>query len=71
VRGRTGDGRRHDHERPAQPGVRTATAGWLLAHSTFGWPLVIAGVLKIAYDLTLLAMFHDVGPPEERVAAAA
>ncbi len=41
-------------------------AGWMLQHSDFGWPLVIAGTLKIAYDLTLLAMFHDVRPPEER-----
>ena len=40
-------------------------AGWLLQHSTFGWPLLIAGVLKISYDLTLLAMFRDVRPPEE------
>ena len=41
-------------------------AGSLLAASTFGWPLVIAGALKIAYDLLLLAMFRKVHPPEER-----
>jgi len=41
-------------------------AGWLLTHSTFGWPLVIAGVLKAAYDLVLLRMFRDLRPPEER-----
>ena len=29
-------------------------AGVLLAHSTFGWPLLIAGIVKIAYDLLLL-----------------
>ena len=46
-------------------------AGWLLQHSTFGWPLIVAGVLKITYDLTLLAMFHDVRPPEERALAEA
>jgi MFS family permease len=46
-------------------------AGWLLEHSTFGWPLIVAGVLKITYDLTLLALFHDVRPPEERVTAEA
>ena len=28
-------------------------AGVLLAHSTFGWPLLIAGVMKMAYDLLL------------------
>jgi MFS family permease len=46
-------------------------AGWLLQRSTFGWPLIIAGVLKITYDFTLLAMFHDVRPPEERAPIAA
>ncbi|MPY94860.1 MAG: MFS transporter [Acidimicrobiia bacterium] len=40
-------------------------AGWLLERSTFGWPLVVGGCLKIAYDLVLLAMFRNVRPPEE------
>jgi len=40
-------------------------AGWLLQASPFGWPLVLAGGLKIAYDLALLALFRDVRPPEE------
>ena len=40
-------------------------AGWMLQHSDFGWPLILGGCLKIAYDLTLLAMFRDVRPPEE------
>lgn len=40
-------------------------AGHLLAASGFGWPLALAGGLKIAYDLMLLAMFRDVRPPEE------
>jgi len=40
-------------------------AGWLLERSSFGWPLLLAGSLKIAYDLTLLHLFHDVRPPEE------
>src|SRR5215213_1587100 len=40
-------------------------AGSLLAVSGFGWPLVIGGGLKIAYDLTLRAMFRKVRPPEE------
>jgi len=31
-------------------------AGYLLATSTFGWPLVVAGVLKVGYDLMLLAV---------------
>ena len=40
-------------------------AGYLLGVSSFGWPLVIAGVLKIIYDLLLLRMFRTVRPPEE------
>ncbi|RPJ48745.1 MAG: MFS transporter [Betaproteobacteria bacterium] len=40
-------------------------AGALLTLSAFGWPLVICGVLKIIYDLTLLKMFSAVKPPEE------
>ncbi|WP_395158944.1 MFS transporter [Ilumatobacter sp.] len=40
-------------------------AGWMLDHSTFGWPLIIAGTLKATYDLLLLAMFRNVRPPEE------
>ncbi|MEP7047656.1 MAG: MFS transporter [Ilumatobacteraceae bacterium] len=31
-------------------------AGWMLDHSAFGWPLIIAGSLKIVYDLLLLRM---------------
>lgn len=46
-------------------------AGWMLQHSSFGWPLLLAGVLKIAYDLALLGLFHDVRPPEERPAPSA
>ena len=40
-------------------------AGSLLTLSSFGWPLVICGSLKIVYDLLLLAMFRRVRPPEE------
>jgi MFS family permease len=42
-----------------------ALAGYLLTLSTFGWPLVFCGALKIAYDLSLLSMFGRVKPPEE------
>ena len=38
-------------------------AGVLLTHTTFGWPLVIAGAVKITYDVTLLFLFRNV--PEE------
>ena len=40
-------------------------AGWMLGLSAFGWPLIAAGGLKIAYDLLLLAMFRKIRPPEE------
>jgi hypothetical protein len=40
-------------------------AGYLLSVSTFGWPLLAAGALKIVYDLLLLAYFGKVRPPEE------
>jgi predicted MFS family arabinose efflux permease len=40
-------------------------AGYLLGLTTFGWPLVIGGTLKAAYDLLLLGMFRKLKPPEE------
>ena len=40
-------------------------AGAMLSASAFGWPLVAAGVLKIAYDLLLFAIFRKVSLPEE------
>ena len=42
-----------------------ALAGYLLGLSSFGWPLIVGGAVKIVYDLLLLAMFHRVKPPEE------
>lgn len=42
-----------------------ALAGYMLAMSSFGWPLVFCGALKIVYDLALLKMFQAVKPPEE------
>ena len=46
-------------------GISPLIAGYLLGVSTFGWSLVIAGGVKIAYDLLLLATFRAVRPPEE------
>lgn len=43
-----------------------AIGGWMFSLSPFGWPLVLAGGLKAAYDLGLLAMFARVKPPEEQ-----
>jgi MFS family permease len=51
--------------------VSPLIAGYLLGLSTFGWPLVIAGSIKIVYDLLLLANFRSVPPPEEADAPAA
>jgi MFS family permease len=42
-------------------------AGALLGASTFAWPLVVAGSLKIVYDLLLLAQFRTVRPEHEAV----
>jgi predicted MFS family arabinose efflux permease len=46
-------------------------AGALLGATAFGWPLVIAGALKSAYDLLLLARFRSLRPEEEAAARAA
>ena len=37
-------------------------AGYLLTASSFGWPLIVAGVLKIVYDMLLLAFCRNVRP---------
>jgi len=42
-----------------------ALAGAMLAMPFSGLPLVVCGVLKIAYDLALLFSFQHVKPPEE------
>jgi MFS family permease len=44
-------------------------AGALLQLTTFGWPLVVGGLLKITYDLVLLAQFRSVRPLDEYDAA--
>ncbi len=45
-------------------------AGWLLGRTTFGWPLLIGGALKAAYDLILLWRFRHLRPPEEQPTTA-
>ena len=45
-------------------------SGYLLTLSTFGWPLLIGGVIKGVYDILLLIKFQKVRPPEEAGAAA-
>jgi hypothetical protein len=34
--------------------------------STFGWPLIVGGGVKVAYDMLLLAKFRKIRPPEEK-----
>ncbi len=40
-------------------------AGMLLEVTSFGWPLICCGVLKIAYDLLLLMQFRALRPDDE------
>jgi MFS family permease len=40
-------------------------SGYLLTLSSFGWPLVIGGLMKATYDILLLLGFQKVRPPEE------
>jgi len=43
-------------------------AGYLFGLSSFGWPLVIGGAIKVVYDLLLLAQFRRVRPVGEEPA---
>jgi len=45
--------------------ISPAVAGALLTLPFSGLPLVLCGVLKIAYDIALLVTFRHVKPPEE------
>ena len=40
-------------------------SGYLMTLSPFGWPLLIGGATKAAYDILLLVKFQKVRPPEE------
>ena len=51
--------------RNAAAAIAPAFAGVTLVAPALGLPFVLAGTLKIAYDLTLFAMFRKVRPPEE------
>jgi len=44
--------------------VSPLIAGSLLQLSTFGWPLLIGGAIKITYDILLLVQFRHVRPAE-------
>jgi MFS family permease len=40
--------------------------GAILAQPLFGWPFLLAGGLKVIYDLLIFALFRKVKPPEEQ-----
>jgi MFS family permease len=46
--------------------ISPAMTGALLATPFAGLPLILCGILKIAYDVALLYTFRHVKPPEER-----
>jgi predicted MFS family arabinose efflux permease len=46
-------------------------AGLLLTQTDFGWPLVLAGGLKVLYDVLLMAQFASRRPEEEIAVAPA
>jgi hypothetical protein len=48
-------------------GLAPLVAGLLLEKTNFGWPLVIGGALKAAYDLMLLWQFRAVATLEDGV----
>lgn len=50
--------------------ISPTISGYLLNLSSFGSPLLIGGILKIAYDLTLLVMFQHIRPSEEAALGA-
>ena len=49
--------------------ISPVIAGYMITLTSFGWPLLIGGVLKAVYDLALLTMFSRIRPPEEASAA--
>jgi MFS family permease len=51
--------------RNAAAAVAPAFAGITLAVPTLGLPFLLAGTLKIAYDLAIFTVFRGVRPPEE------
>jgi MFS family permease len=46
--------------------ISPALSGALLSTSLAGLPLILCGVLKIVYDLSLLFSFRHIKPPEEQ-----
>jgi hypothetical protein len=42
-----------------------ALGGLLMSVTTFGWPLILGGAIKVLYDVLLLREFASVRPEEE------
>ncbi len=40
-------------------------AGALLDHTSFGWPLICGGAVKLLYDVLLLFQFGHIRSPDE------
>jgi MFS family permease len=57
--------------RNAAAAVAPAFTGWMLTVPAVGWPFLIAGGLKIVYDLSIFTLFRNVRPPEEVARAGA
>jgi MFS family permease len=51
--------------RSAAAAAAPAFTGWILTVPTLGLPFLLAGGLKIIYDLAIFAIFRRVKPPEE------
>lgn len=51
--------------RNAAAAVAPAFTGWMLSAPALGLPFLLAGGLKIVYDLTIFALFRNMRPPEE------
>ena len=50
--------------------LHSLLAGYLLTVSSFGWPLLAAGCVEIAYDLMLLANLRTCWPLASRISIA-
>ena len=51
--------------RNAGAAVAPLFTGAILANPLMGWPFLLAGGLKVIYDLWIFAVFRNVRPPEE------
>jgi MFS family permease len=52
--------------RNAGAAIAPLFTGAVLANPSVGWPFLLAGGLKVVYDLWIFAVFRKVKPPEEK-----